>query len=182
VFNQTAWFRLLCTVAFVALLWALYRYRLYQIKHEFGARLEVRVGERTRIARELHDTLLQSFQGLLLHLQVASELFGTRPQDGKQKLDNAIDQAAEAIREGGDAVQDLRSSVTGTDDVAIALNRLGQQLAADGSNYNATVPEFHVEVEAHPGIFTQSCGAKSTGLPARPCATLFGTPTRNASR
>jgi signal transduction histidine kinase/ligand-binding sensor domain-containing protein len=149
-FNQTAWFRLLCTVAFVALLWALYRYRLYQIQHEFGARLEVRVGERTRIARELHDTLLQSFQGLLLHLQVASELFATRPQDGKQKLDSTIDQAAKAIREGRDAVQDLRSSVTGTDDLALSLNRLGQQLAVDRSSHDANAPVFHVEVEGAP--------------------------------
>jgi len=63
-YYQTTWFRASCIAAFFALLWALYRYRLYQIRQEFTARLEGRVGERTRIAGELHDTLLQSFQGL----------------------------------------------------------------------------------------------------------------------
>jgi signal transduction histidine kinase len=149
-FNQTASFRALCAVVFFALLWALYRYRLYQIRHEFDARLEVQVGERTRIARELHDTLLQSFQGLLLHLQVVSDLFAMCPQEGKKKLDSAIDQAAEAIREGRDAVQDLRSSVAVTNDLALALNRLGQQLAADKTGHNTSVPAFHVEVEGAP--------------------------------
>ena len=47
-------------------------------------RLEERVYERTRIARELHDTLLQSFQGLLLHLQAVSNVFSTRPEEAKQ--------------------------------------------------------------------------------------------------
>jgi signal transduction histidine kinase len=55
--------------AFLGLLWGLYRYRLHQIAQQFNARMEERVGERTRIARELHDTLLQSFQGLMLHFR-----------------------------------------------------------------------------------------------------------------
>jgi signal transduction histidine kinase len=113
-------------------------------------RLEERVSERTRIARELHDTLLQSFQGLVLHLQVVLDLLPTRPQEGKQKLGSAIDQAVEAIREGRDAVQDLRSSVTVTNDLALALNALGQELAVDEMNRNASAPVFRVEVEGAP--------------------------------
>jgi hypothetical protein len=67
------------------------------------AQVDARVGERTRIARELHDTLLQSFHGLLLRFQAASELLSTRPVEAKQTLDDAIDQAAQAITEGRDA-------------------------------------------------------------------------------
>jgi PAS domain S-box-containing protein len=68
-------------------------------------RLEERVRERTRIARELHDTLLQSFHGTLLHFQAASSLLPTRTAEAKRMLDRAIDMAAQAIAEGRDAIQ-----------------------------------------------------------------------------
>src|SRR5882757_6374990 len=108
--SQTWWFRsamVLC-VGLVAL--AAYLIRMRQLTRLLNARFEERLAERVRVARELHDTLLQSFQGLLLHLQVVSDLLPTRPQEGKQKLDGVIDHAVDAIREGRDAVQDLRSS------------------------------------------------------------------------
>ncbi len=56
-------------------------------------RLEERVRERTRIARELHDTLLQSFHGTLFHFQAASNLLPTRTAEAKRMLDSAIDMA-----------------------------------------------------------------------------------------
>jgi signal transduction histidine kinase len=149
-FYQTTWFRSLCAILFLAMLAGLYRLRLQQLARQYGMRLEERVSERTRIARELHDTLLQSFQGLLLHLQVVSDLLPTRAQEGKQKLGSAMDQAVDAIREGRDAVQELRSSVTVTNDIALALNVLGQELAVDETNHNASAPVFHVEVEGAP--------------------------------
>ena len=55
-FYQTPGFRASCAVAFLVLLWGLYRYRLYQLAREFNVSLEARVGERTRMARDLHDT------------------------------------------------------------------------------------------------------------------------------
>ena len=60
---STNWFRALCVGLFLALLWAAYQARMRRVQHAFEATLEARVGERTRIARELHDTLLQSFHG-----------------------------------------------------------------------------------------------------------------------
>ena len=81
-----------------------------QLHHQFDMMLEVRVGERTRIARELHDTLLQGFHGLLLRFQTASYLLPDRPAEAKDKLDVAIEHAAKAITEGRDAVQGLRAS------------------------------------------------------------------------
>ncbi|WP_433972677.1 histidine kinase [Tunturiibacter lichenicola] len=149
-FYQTLWFRSLCVILFLVAVARLYQLRLRQLARQYAMRLEERVSERTRIARELHDTLLQSFQGLLLHLQVVSDLLPMRPQESKQKLESAVDQAAEAIREGRDAVQDLRSSATVTNDVAPALNVLGQELAVDETNHSASAPVFHVEVEGTP--------------------------------
>jgi signal transduction histidine kinase len=108
-------------------------------------RLEERVGERTRIARDLHDTLLQSFHGTLLRFQVAYDLLPTRPAEAKQSLGNAIDQAAEAITESRDAIQDLRSSTVETNDLARAINALAEELASDAANHHSAI--FHVAVE-----------------------------------
>ena len=71
-------------------------------------RFEERVSERTRIARDLHDTLLQRFHGLLLRFQAVSNLLPARPQEAKERLEDAIDQTAQAITEGRDAVQGSR--------------------------------------------------------------------------
>ena len=58
----------------LVILWGLHRYRVYQVAREFNVRIEERVNERTRLARDLHDTLLQSFHGLMLRFQVVSKL------------------------------------------------------------------------------------------------------------
>jgi signal transduction histidine kinase len=78
---QTAWFQTLGVAAFLGMLCGLYWYRMRRLAHEFNVRLEERVTERTRIARELHDTLLQSFQGSLFEVRAARNLFPRRPDD-----------------------------------------------------------------------------------------------------
>jgi signal transduction histidine kinase len=99
-----------------------------QLHHQFEMTLEARVSERTRIARELHDTLLQSFHGLLLGFQTAFELLPEHSAQAKQKLESAIEQAAKAITEGRDAVQGLRDSTIRGNDLALAISTLGQEL------------------------------------------------------
>ena len=76
------WFRASCAAAFLALLWELYRYRLHQIAQEFNACLEERVNERERIAPELHDTLLQSFHGLMFRFQAVRNILPPGPRRG----------------------------------------------------------------------------------------------------
>lgn len=147
-YYQTNWFRALCVAAFLGFLWVLYQYRLHQIQHQFNISFEARVNERLRIARDLHDTLLQSLQGLLLRFQTASNLLPTRPEEAKQKLDKAIDMAAESITEGRGAVQGLRSSATVTNELAVAVNALADELAGDKANQSA--PVFRVDVGGEP--------------------------------
>ena len=146
-FWQRWWFRTGSIALIFLLVWCAHLYRVRQLAKQFNLRLEERVNERTRIARELHDTLLQSFQGLLLRFQVASNLLPTRPSEAKERLDSAIDQAAQAITEGRDAVQGLRSSTLLTDDLAEALSVLGEELAAAAAGANQRPPAFSVEVE-----------------------------------
>jgi signal transduction histidine kinase/ligand-binding sensor domain-containing protein len=147
-FYETAWFRLAAVTAFIVILTGAYRFRLRQIRAQINARLDERMDERTRIARELHDTLLQSFHGLLIFLQVGVNLLPDRPEAAKEKLQVAIDQAEQAIDEGRDAVKGLRSYTMVSSDFASALNTLGTELATvDG---NQSPPAFHVEVEGTP--------------------------------
>jgi signal transduction histidine kinase len=130
-YYQTNWFLAACVAAGLGVLWALYRYRLHQVAQEFNARLEERVGERTRIARELHDTLLQSFQGLMLRFQIVDDLL----PEGKAKeaLEKALERADQAIAEGRDSIHDLRSSTVITNDLADAVRSLGDELASQDS-------------------------------------------------
>ena len=127
-YYQTNWFRALCAAAVLAVLWAAYQLRVRQLHHQFEMTMEARVSERTRIARELHDTLLQGFHGLLLRFQTVSHLLPERPVEAKEKLDSAIEQAAETITEGRDAVQGLRDSTLQDNDLALAISTLGKEL------------------------------------------------------
>jgi signal transduction histidine kinase/ligand-binding sensor domain-containing protein len=144
-FYQTNWFRVLCGVALLMLAWAVYQLRVRQIHRVFARTLETRVRERTSIAREIHDTLLQSFQGLMLRFEIVSQLLPERPIEAKEKLAGAMQQAANAITEGRDAVQGLRASTVQTNDLARAINTLGEELANDPTNQGS--PAFRVTVE-----------------------------------
>ena len=144
-YYQTRWFEALVVAGAFALVWAGYRVRVRQVARDYQRRLDERVNERTRIARDLHDTLLQSFHGLLLRFQTASYLLPDRPAEAKEKLDGAIQHAAKAITEGRNAVQGLRASTVERNDLAVAIRTLGDELATDASAHQP--PTFSVAVE-----------------------------------
>jgi signal transduction histidine kinase/ligand-binding sensor domain-containing protein len=147
---QTIWFRVSCAGGFVLLLWALYQLRLQQLERQFGMQVEARVNERTRIARELHDTLLQSFQGLMLRFQTVGEMLPARPLDAKNALEGALDRADEAISEGRDAITDIRATTLASRDleksITALMTNLSEELAAD----NGRSATFRVLVEGTP--------------------------------
>jgi signal transduction histidine kinase len=143
-YYQTNWFRAICVAAFLALLWMAYQWRVRQLRHQFEMALDARVAERTRIARELHDTLLQSAHGLLLRFETVSQLWASRPMEAKEKLDTAIEQTANFITEARDEVQGLRDSTVQGNDLALAISTLGEELVADSTNHR---PTFRVAVE-----------------------------------
>jgi signal transduction histidine kinase len=143
-YYQTNWFRALCAVFILAFALATYQWRVRQLRRQFEMTLDARVGERTRIARDLHDTLLQSFHGLLLRFQTVFQLLPERPLEAKDKLGSAIDAAAVAITEGRDAVQGLRDSTIQSNDLALAISTLGEELATESTKPR---PAFRVAVE-----------------------------------
>jgi len=144
-YYQTTWFRLSGVAAFLVLLAAFYQLRLRQVRRQFDMRLEERVNERTRIARDLHDTLLQSFQGVLLKFSAISYLIPNRPAEAQQTLESVVEQARQAITEGRDAVQGLRSSIVVTNSLARSISMLGEELAVTQAGQDC--PDFQVHVE-----------------------------------
>src|SRR6185312_8172388 len=152
-FFQSRWFLALCILLALVPLWLLYRLRVAQVArgmaHDFNLRLDERVNERTRIARDLHDTLLQSFQGLMLRFQSARDLLPAQPAKAGEALDGALDRADEAIAEGRDAIQNLRSSATVSNELAQAITSLAEELGSrpDGEKSSAM---FRMSVEGPP--------------------------------
>ncbi|MGC4051235.1 MAG: two-component regulator propeller domain-containing protein [Paludibaculum sp.] len=105
---QSAWLRSFLALAIYAMGFGAYHLRLRAVKRQWNLRFQERLDERTRIARELHDTLLQSFHGLILRFQAARDMLPGEPEAACEALGSAIDRAAAAITEGRDAVQALR--------------------------------------------------------------------------
>src|SRR5262249_4900912 len=97
------------------------------------------------------DTLLQSFQGVLLKFHAGTLALPDRPAEAKKTLEGAIEEARQAIAEGRDAVEGLRSSTVVTNDLARAITTLGEGLAADRNGRPS--PDFRVHVEGTPRDF-----------------------------
>ncbi len=147
---QTNWFRALCGLTFLAMLWGLYQLRVRQLAHQFDMTVEARVGERTRIARELHDTLLQSFHGLMLRFQTVDEMLPTRPMEAKDALEGALERADQAIIEGRDAISDIRASTVEGHDLAKSMTALMTDLSEERGAGDGGVVTFRVLVEGTP--------------------------------
>ena len=144
-YYQTNWFRALCAAAFLASLWAAYQLRVRRLQREYTSAIEARVNERTRIARELHDTLLQSLQALLFQYQAARKLFAAGSERAMQVLDATLDRTEQAIAEGRDAIRDIRSDNVAQNTLPELLTMAGTELAESQADH--ALPAFGVTVE-----------------------------------
>ena len=117
-FYQTWWFRGLCAIFVAAVVWGIYLYRVGSVKRSARERMMTRLDERERIARELHDSLLQSFQGLVLHLQLTMEAMPADATGKGYRSKGALDRADGAIDEARARVMDLRKGAISTRSLA----------------------------------------------------------------
>jgi ligand-binding sensor domain-containing protein len=120
---QTNWFRAFCLVSGGFIVCVIYRVRVRQISGAIGARFDERLAERTRMARDLHDTFLQTIQGSKL---VADHAL--RPSTDPAHMRGALEQLSvwleRATQEGRTALNSLRTATAQTNDLAEALRRV----------------------------------------------------------
>ena len=131
-FYQTTWFVLLSLASIALLLWLAYVFRVRSMTRAIRIRAEERADERIRIARELHDTLLQGVQGLLLTFHVAAEKVPTDHESTKT-LERALDTADRLIVEGRNRVSRLRSVHLTDSELRTSIERFASDLNGHGA-------------------------------------------------
>jgi len=129
-FWRTWWFRILMVLIGVLLLLALYRYRLHQVRTQLNLRFEERLAERTRIAQDLHDTLLQGVVSASMQLHVANDQLA-EDSPAKPIVGRVMELMGQVVNEGRDAVRGLRSAAQ-TDTLEMSFSQVGKQLATNG--------------------------------------------------
>jgi len=136
---KTGWFRLSCLVAVVLAGFALHRSRLQKLAHELDARSVERLTERTRIAQELYDTLLQGFLSASMQLHLAVDQLPEGSAD-RARLDQALAVMARATDEGRRVLHGLRCGNSDAERLEGAFERLSQELASEAmGEYKVTV-------------------------------------------
>jgi len=125
-YYQSLWFRLACAGLVLALLSALYRLRVRQIAEQMNVRFDERLAERTRLARDFHDTLLQTIQGSKMVADDALE-DNADPIRMRSALERLSKWLGQAMEEGRSALNSLRSSTTQRNDLAEAFQRAGEE-------------------------------------------------------
>ena len=142
-FYQMWWFAALVVLAAAALLWWAVRLRIAGIAHQLQDRLAERVAERERIARELHDTLLQSLFGLTLRFHTAANRLPAG-DPAREALDEALQESDKVMQEGRERVLNLRARHTESASLADTLAETGHQLRA------IHPANFEISVEGRP--------------------------------
>ncbi len=138
-FYQTNWFLLLCAAAAGLLAWAAYRWRVRQVTARLDLQFRERLSERTRVAQDLHDTLLQDVLSASLQLQVA-EVHLPAGSQAKTIVGEVLNLMGSAIEGGRKAVRGLRSWQEETGDLTQAFSRIPQELAMQQEvGYRVTV-------------------------------------------
>lgn len=154
-FYQTTWFYVLCILIILGLLYFIYMLRVQYVTTRLRERMRERSSERLRIARELHDTLLQSVHGLMLRFHFATEAL---PEDepARQSLQIALARADEVIVEGRRRVQELREEMPDSVDFAAQIATIASELQMD-QGINFQVVENGERHELLPNVQTELC-------------------------
>jgi signal transduction histidine kinase/ligand-binding sensor domain-containing protein len=142
-FWQTPWFRAACVLALGLAVFGFYRYRMHRLTTQMNLRFEERLAERTRIAQELHDTLLQGFLSASLQLHVAAEQISPE-SPAKPRVSRVLELMRQVIDEGRNAVRGLRAPSTGPHNLQEALARIPLEMEKPSET------DFRIIVEGRP--------------------------------
>jgi signal transduction histidine kinase len=139
-FWRTTWFRGLLVVFGLGVLVALYRWRLHQLSRQLNLRFEGRLAERTRIAQDLHDTLLQGVISASMQLHVANEHISD-DSPAKPVVGRVMQLMGHVVDEGRDAVRGLRSGSGDSDDLGTAFAQVGKEFTTDQTKDYSVIVE-----------------------------------------
>ena len=131
-FHQTVWFKLLCGMVTLGLLWLILQLRVRRVAGQVRLRQSIQYSERLRIARQLHDSLLQSVQGLILRFSSAAQAVPSE-LPVRRVLEELLDRSDDVIAEARHSIKDLREGEKRSLDLAQEITALGQELGSDGS-------------------------------------------------
>jgi signal transduction histidine kinase len=124
---QSWWFPLVCVAVAAALTFVLYRVWTFQITRKLNLRFEERLAERTRVAQELHDTLLQGVLSASMQLHVAvDQLPESSPV--RPALNRVLELMGQVVTEGRNTLRGLRSSIESTTDLKSSFLRVPEEL------------------------------------------------------
>jgi signal transduction histidine kinase/ligand-binding sensor domain-containing protein len=152
-YYQTTWFHIAGLIVFLLVIGVIYQLRLQQVARQVRGRMEERLEERERIARDLHDTLLQSVQGLILKFHAVSKQI---PADtpAYDALDKTLDHADEVLAEGRARIQDLRVNPVSLSDLPAALRSIAEETSQGRETIFKTVVEGYVR-DLHPLVLEE---------------------------
>src|SRR6266498_4356426 len=149
-YYQTTWFRVAGIIVILLVLGGIYHLRLKQVARQVRGRMEERLEERERIARDLHDTLLQSVQGLILKFHAVATQMG-RDEPAREALEKTLDHADEVLAEGRDRLRNLRATSIPFGGLPAAFERVAEETPQGADATFKTVVEGRVR-ELHPMV------------------------------
>ena len=152
-YYQTAWFRIGGVILFLFAVGIFYQLRLRQVARQVRGRMEERLNERERIARDLHDTLLQSVQGLILKFHAVSKQI---PADtaAYDALEKTLDHADKVLAEGRDSIRNLRVNSASLSDLPAAFRSVAEETSQGRDAIFKTVVEGRAR-DLHPLVLEE---------------------------
>ena len=141
---QTVWFRLLVLAALAALGYAVWRRRLRRVEREFQAVL----GERTRIAREIHDTLAQGFVAVSVHLELVAQMMRSSVDAAREQLERAQALVRSSLEDARTSIWELRSQGGEREDLAARILKMAEEMS--GRAHARARVQMHVTGTNHP--------------------------------
>ena len=135
-YYQTVWFRFLLLLAFLGLGYAAWRRRLLLVEREFQAVL----GERTRIAREIHDTLAQGFVAVSVQLELVRQLMRSSAEAAREQLERTQALVRNSLDDARTSIWELRTQAAEADDLVVRILKMAEEVTAQQGAHDASEP------------------------------------------
>lgn len=144
-FYQTVWFQSLVLLAMVGLAYTAWRRRLAGVEREFQAVL----GERTRIAREIHDTLAQGFVAVSVQLELVGQLMRSSAEAAREQLQHAQALVRSSLDEARSSIWELRSQAADREDLGVRILKMAEEVAARAGAHGDAAAGVGARIRVH---------------------------------